>query len=211
MSQYILYGRPGSGSVAVQVGLEEDGVPYERIWVGTSAAEVERFRAINPTGKVPALVLPDGTPMFESAAMLVHLALAHPAADLAPPAGTAANAHFLQWMVYLSANLYDSALRVYYSDRFSSRGEADSDAIREQGTRDFLAQLAFVSRFLSPFVLGSRYSAADPYLHMLASWFPGERQSLHAQLPALAEHARMLSLRPAIASVEADHAREAAS
>jgi GST-like protein len=37
-----------------------------------------RLRAVNPTGKVPALVLPDGTAMFESAAMLVHLALNHP-------------------------------------------------------------------------------------------------------------------------------------
>ena len=60
---YKLYGRPGSGSHAVQVALEEAGAAYERIWVGREAAEVERFRAINPTGRVPALVLPDGTPV----------------------------------------------------------------------------------------------------------------------------------------------------
>ena len=72
---YKLYGRPGSGSIAVQVALEETGAPYELIWVGREAADVARFRATNPTGRVPALVLPDGTPLFESAAMLIHLAL----------------------------------------------------------------------------------------------------------------------------------------
>ena len=70
-----LYGRPGSGSLAVQVALEEMGVPYERVWVGSETADVERFRKVNPPGKVPALELPDGTVMFESAAMLIHLSL----------------------------------------------------------------------------------------------------------------------------------------
>ena len=79
---YKLYGRQGSGSLAVQVALEEAGAAYERIWVGREAAEVERFRAVNPTGRVPALVLPDGPVMFASAAMLIPLAPAHPAAAL---------------------------------------------------------------------------------------------------------------------------------
>ena len=39
---FTLYGRPGSGSLAVQVALEEIGVPYERIWVGAEPAEVAR-------------------------------------------------------------------------------------------------------------------------------------------------------------------------
>ncbi len=210
MSQYRLYGRPGSGSLAVQIALEEIGAPFERIWVGTGPAQVAEFRAVNPTGKVPALVLPDGTAIFESAAMLVHLALAHPEADLAPRPGTTPHAQFLQWMVYLSANVYASALRVYYSDRFSSRGEDDAEAIREQGTRDYLAQLGFVSGFLNPYLLGQRYSAADPYLYMLVSWFPGDSAALHAQFPSLGEHARQVAARRPVAKVEADHAQGAA-
>src|ERR1700679_2183930 len=131
---YKLYGRPGSGSLSVQVALEEIGAKYERIWVGREAADVARFRAINPTGRVPALVLPDGTPLFESAAMLIHLALGHPQCGLAPQAGTVRHAVFLQWMVFLSANVYEAALRMYYSARYSSRGETDAEAIRKQGT-----------------------------------------------------------------------------
>jgi hypothetical protein len=108
---YKLYGRPGSGSFAVQVALEEIGAPFERIWVGREAADIARFRTINPTGRVPALVLPDGTAMFESAAMLIHLALTHPQSALAPPPGTSRHAAFLQWMVFLSANAYEAVLR----------------------------------------------------------------------------------------------------
>ena len=145
---YKLYGRPGSGSLAVQVALEEMGAPYERIWVGREAADVARFRAINPTGRVPALSLPDGTLMFESAAMLIHLAPAHPESAAAAPSGTSRHATFLQWMVFLSANVYEAALRMYYSERYSSRGAADAEAIRQKGTADFRDHLALISQGL---------------------------------------------------------------
>jgi glutathione S-transferase len=206
MNQYKLYGRQGSGSLAVQVALEEIGVPFERIWIANEPAAVARFREINPTGKVPALALPDGTLMFESAAILIHLSLAHPSADLAPPPGTGEHALFLQWMTFLSANAYEAALRMYYSERISTRGALDAEPIREQGTRDFLAHVELLSRSLKPYVLGARYSIADVYLYMLASWYPAGSEELHARLPPLGIHAQTLSLRPAVSAVQADHA-----
>jgi glutathione S-transferase len=206
MTMYKLFGRPGSGSLAVQVALEEAGAAYERIWVGQEAEEVARFRAINPTGKVPALVLPDGTVMFESAAMLIHIALTHPDAALAPRAGTAGHAKFLQWMVFLSANVYEAGLRMYYSPRYSVRGEADAEAVREQATADFRSYLALISQNLAPYVLGDQYSIADSYLYMLASWHPGEKSELYSRAPGLGLHSRQVAARPAVAKVEADHA-----
>jgi glutathione S-transferase len=203
---YKLYGRPGSGSLAVQVALEEMGARYERIWVGREASDVADFCAINPAGRVPALVLPDGTVMFESAAILIHLALSHPQSALAPQPGTARHAAFLQWMVFLSANVYEAALRVYYSQRYSSRGEADAEAIRKQGTEHLCAHLALISQGLGPFVLGADYSIADAYLHMLASWYPGDKSELYARAPKLEAHAKLLSARPVVAKVEADNA-----
>ena len=202
---YKLYGRPGSGSIAVQVALEEAHVPYERVWVGEEPADLERYRAVNPTGKVPALVLPDATPMFESAAMLIHLALAHPQAKLSPPAGSARHALFLQWMVFLSANLYESVLRIYYSARYSTRGEADAEVISRKGREDFLAHAAVMQPSLRPFLLGEEYSIADAYLYMLAGWYPDQAE-LAARVPPLAEHALRVKARPAVAKVAADHA-----
>ena len=203
---YRLYGRNGSGSMAVQVALEECGAPYERIWVGKEPAELAAYRKINPMAKVPSLGLPDGTVMFESAAMLIHLAAAHPQAKLAPQAGSSRHALFLQWMVFLSANVYEAVLRLYYPDRYSSSGAAGADSIREKATADFLAQLELISAHLGPYVLGDVYSVADPYLYMLASWAPGEQSALHARLPALGMHAARLAARPSIVKVEADHA-----
>jgi glutathione S-transferase len=204
---YKLYGRPGTGSLVVQVALEEIGAPYERIWVGSEASDMARLRAMNPTGRVPVLVLPDGTVMFESAAMLIHLALSHPQSALAPHPGTGRHALFLQWMAFLSANVYEAALRIYYSDRYSSRGEADAEAIRQRGTDDFCTHLALVSQGLGPYVLGADYSIADAYLHMLASWYPGNKSELYARAPKLEAHAKLLSARPAVAKVGADHAQ----
>src|SRR5450631_2374953 len=159
---YKLYGRRGSGALAVQVALEECGASYERIWVGKEPADLLEYRKINPTGKVPALALPDGSVMFESAAMLIHLAAAHPQAQLAPQAGTSRHAQFLQWMVFLSAGIYDTVLRLYYPDRFAASGVAAADTIREKAQADYLAQLELIATTLSPFVLGDSYSVADP-------------------------------------------------
>lgn len=208
-TMYKLYGRPGSGSLAVQVALEEIGAPYERIWVGREAADVAKFRATSPTGRVPALMLPDGTVMVESAAMLIHLALSQPRSALAPQPGTSRHAVFLQWMVFLSANVYEAALRMYYSARYSSRGEADAEAIREQGTIDFCTHLGLISQGLGPYVMGADYSIADAYLYMLASWYTGKKSELYARLPKLEAHAKLVSARPAVAKVEADHAQSA--
>jgi glutathione S-transferase len=206
-TKFKLYGRPGSGSLAVQVALEEIGAGYERIWVGREAADVAQFRVMNPTGRVPALVLPDGSVMFESAAMLIHLTLGYPQSRLAPQPGTSLHAAFLQWMVFLSANVYEAALRIYYSDRYSSRGEADAEAIRKQGTDDFCTHLGLVSQGLGPFVLGADYSILDAYLYMLASWYPGEKRELYSRAPKLEAHAKLVSARPAVVKVEADHAQ----
>jgi len=204
-SPYTLFGRPGSGSFAVQVALEEILVPYERIWVGREPEAVAKFRTLNPAGRVPALRLPDGTVLSESAAILIHLALAHPAAKLGPPPGTTAHARFLQWMVYLSANVYETALRYFYSARYSTRGEADSEVIRAQATSDYLRQLELISRELSPYVLGAEFSLVDVYLHMLASWCPLEPEQLYQHFPSLGVHAQLLAARVSVRKADADN------
>jgi glutathione S-transferase len=103
-AKFRLYGRKGSGSLAVQIVLEKPA-PRTSCPGSVDAAGRGSLRRVNPAGKVPALVLPDGTAVSESAAILIHLSTAFPAARLAPAPGTSAHARYLQWMVYLSANL----------------------------------------------------------------------------------------------------------
>lgn len=202
---YKLYGRLGAGSLAPQILLEEIGVPYELVWVSRAPAEVEALRRVSPAGKVPALVLADGTAMSESAAILIHLTIAHPAADLAPRAGTMAHARFLQWMVFLSANVYEAALRFFYAERYSAAGTVAVADIRARARADWTRHLELIHDGLSPYVLGERFSAADPYLHMLAGWYPDNLSVFAARLPNLARHAELLRRRPATRKAERDH------
>jgi glutathione S-transferase len=189
----------------VQVALEEAGVEYENHWISKEPAEVDRFRAVNPSGKVPALVLPDGTTMIESAAMLIHLALEYPKSGLAPQPDETSHALFLQWMVFLSANVYESALRMYYPARYSSRGEQDAPAVKQQAATDFEHHLAHIAGTLNPYLLGSTYSIADVYLYMLGSWNLGGHAELFKKLPRLKAHAELVAKRPAVMKVDKQH------
>ncbi len=197
-SGYKLYGRQGSGSLAVQVALEEAGAPYETSGVPNEPADLEKTTKEGEShhGRVPALGLPDGTVMVESAAMLIHIAGAHPRAALAPEAGTSADARFLQWIVHLSANVYEAVLRIYYSDRYSMRGEADAAVIRDRALEHYHAHLDPIAAVLDPYVLGRDYSLADPYLYMLAGWHPGEKADLWKRIPKLEAHSALIGVRP---------------
>ena len=205
VSSYRLYARQGAGSLAPQMLLEEIGAAYELVWVSKAPAEIEAFRRISPAARIPVLVLPDGTVVSESAAILIHLTNAHPAAALAPAVGSAAHAKFLQWMVFLSANAYEAALRFYHPDRYSAAGEAAAAPIKRQALADWTSHLEIIHAALSPYVLGAELSAADHYLHMLASWYPPDDPALAARLPKLRQHAELLRRRPATRKAEKDH------
>jgi glutathione S-transferase len=202
---YRLYGRRGAGSLAPQMLLEEIGAAYELLWVSKAPADIEAFRRISPAAKIPVLVLPDGTVVSESAAILIHLTNAHPAAALAPGVGSSAHARFLQWMVFLSANMYEAALRYFYADRYSAAGEAAAAQIKRQALTDWTGHLEIVQAALSPYVLGAELSAVDLYLHMLVSWYPQDDPALASQFPKLGHHAELLRRRPATRKAEKDH------
>lgn len=205
---YRLFARSNAGSIAVQIALEEAGVPYEVTWVPKTPEALASYRRVNPAGKIPALALPGGAVMSESAAILIYLAAAHPEAHLAPPTGTAAYAHFLQWMVSLSANLYETALRYFYSERYTTGGAAAAADVKTQAGSDYRRQLVSINGALTPYLLGETYCIADAYLHMLAGWYPEEAGPL-TELSALARHARLMRERPGIARAEKDHAEPA--
>ena len=81
MSKIKLYSLATPNGMKVGVALEEMGIPYEATTVDIRAGtqHEEWFRKINPNGKIPAIIDPDGPggdhAMMESGAILVHLAL----------------------------------------------------------------------------------------------------------------------------------------
>ena len=109
--RYIVYGSPGSGSVPVEAALTLIGAPYEVIGetVLRDLAHNPAVLKVNPLGQVPALVLPGGEVMTESAAILIWLADRYPDAALAPPPSDEKRPAFLRWMAYVSSAIYGLA------------------------------------------------------------------------------------------------------
>jgi GST-like protein len=76
-----LYSLPTPNGVKVSIMLEETGLPYEAhtINIGANETWTEEFLSLNPNGKIPAIIDPDGPGgrpfgLFESGAILVYLA-----------------------------------------------------------------------------------------------------------------------------------------
>jgi GST-like protein len=84
--EYVVHGAAGTGSTPVEATLTLVGQPYRVIekgsWQETAAGE--EMARVNPMRQIPALVLPTGEVMTESAAILIWLADRHPEARLAP-------------------------------------------------------------------------------------------------------------------------------
>ena len=203
---YTLYARAGSGSIAPHIVLEELGAPHRIEWISRDEATRPNYLKLNPTGKIPTLRLPDGRLVFESAAIVIHLTQTHPSAALAPPVGTSEHALFLQWMVFLSANVYETLLRFYYPQRYSAGGEADAPKVKSQAATDVARHMGVVDAALSPFLLGRQAGAADIYLYMLSTWCPPSSGDLHRRFPRLKTACDAVAGRPAVAKVMAMNA-----
>lgn len=211
-AKYTLYGRPGSGSAAVEAMLALTGVNHEIVDIAKAdAVALDRLYSLNPLGQVPALLLPDGEVMTESAAMMILLADASPGAGLSPGSTDAGRARFLRLMVYLSANLYMSCLRYYYPDRYTADPDGGPAVKRAAAER-----IGFEWRIYDewtapgPFALGEAISAVDIYASMLMDWAE-DRDLLFARHPRLAAVARAVAAHPRIAPVWARHGIVAAS
>ncbi len=207
MNFYRVYGRPGTGSFAPEMLLTEMGQPYELVPISAEAAQGAAYLAICPTAMVPALGLPSGEIIHESAAICIHLTLAHPEAGLAPEPGSAQHARFLQWMVYLSTTLYGAYRRVNYADRFTTTGAADAEKVQGKGLADALAAYDLLEQALheGPGLLGA-ISAVDHYLFMLMTWHPGGEGALYGTYPRLWALAAVLRSRPPLHELIAENA-----
>jgi glutathione S-transferase len=204
---YELYGRKGAGSMVVEAVLEECGVPYKLIEVKRDASRMTPadFFAINPLGQVPALKLPDGSVMTESAAIVLYLADEHSEAGLAPAPGGPLRPHFLRWLVYLAANIYMTDLRIYYCDRFSTRAD-DAANIKEAAIEAMAREWDVYAAALAskPYMLGEQFSAVDIYAAMLATWNV-DVPAFFRKHPNIRACCERVVARPAVASVWRRH------
>lgn len=179
---YTVYGAPASGSVPIEAALTLAGVPYHVIGgdtvrdIATSAAML----AVNPLGQVPALVLPSGQVMTESAAILIYLADRYPAARLGPPVGDARRPAFLRWMAYVSAAIYSLAwvrvdpLRLVGDEREVAVVHERIAERRADCWRQMDSQVD-----PGPFLFGDELGVLDLYVATVSRWSPRRRRFYH--------------------------------
>jgi GST-like protein len=199
--QHLLLGCQGCGSAVVEAAFALAGVPldYEEVDYGAGSPTRERLLSINPLGQVPALLLPDGTVLSESLAMLHYLDDLEPGANLIPPRGDPTRKHFYRWAVFIVAALYPTF--TYGDDPGKWVGESAGKQLREStdAHRKVLwKQLETAAG--SPWFLGARFSALDLYIAVMTHWRPGRKWHA-AETPASVAIADAVAALPPVAPV----------
>lgn len=170
---YTLYNRYGSGGFAVEAALTLAGAPFHLEALDSQPSTVlpESFRSINPWNQVPTLILPDGTMMTETGAILIHIADAFPGDGVGPDRGTSEHAVFLRWTVFMSVNIYEGVLRLVYPDRYTTEKDGEAGVVKAARQRNHEAFLVMEREVQSGnFLCGAKMSGADIYLAMLCAW-----------------------------------------
>ncbi|MFV8834902.1 glutathione S-transferase family protein [Aquisalimonas sp.] len=160
----IFYTNPMSRGRIVRWMLEELGIPYrtELLDYGEAMKSPE-YLAINPMGKVPA-ILHGGTIVTESAAICAYLADAFPDAGLAPtPQSRGA---YYRWLFFAAGPL-EAALM-----NRSMGVEPDARQRIQVGCGDYASVMDTLARALvgGSFIADERFTAADVYVGSQIGW-----------------------------------------
>jgi len=203
---YIIYGDKGSGAFSAEAALAEAGAPYEFHHISLEKHEQKEpaFLAINPSGKIPAVKLPGGGILTESAAILLTIADHFPNARLLPAQASAERAIAYRWLAFMASEVYPMVEIVDYPARFVPEGDA-ADNLRRRARDRVRERLLIVERMTAgPWLLPGGFSILDIYAAMFSRWSVG-REWRAANLPKLNKLAEELSRRPAIAPVWQRH------
>ena len=202
---YILYSDYGSGGVAVEAALTLAGQPFERIEAATSDETAresgDRVLEANPMRQVPALILPGGEIMTESAAILTRLVELHPQARLGPGPGDPGRGQFLRWMSFVSAAIYS----LYWVKDDPSRlvpDPAAQPALVERTLERIAECWGIMERQLTPghFILGDAMSVLDIYVATVSRFRPGRRR-FYEVAPRMGEAVRRVDENPRLAAL----------
>ena len=133
MKKPLLLGCAGCGSAIVEFGFNLAGIAYdyEEVDYADGSPTRPRLLQVNPLGQVPSLVLPDGTVMTESLAMLHWIQDQAPGAPLDPAPGRPERAEFYRWAVFLVAAVYPTWTYGDDGKKWVGGDEAAGKALRE--------------------------------------------------------------------------------
>ena len=146
-------------------------MPFETKVVNTNDGEHKRadYRKLNPKGKVPVLMTPDG-PMTECAALVEYLLDKHGDGTLLAKAGTWERGKTLERIATLATEIHPLYNRFFHADDFSDDPQV-REAVKAHGTQKLLAWYRAEDAALThPYWSGDEPDVADIYFMVMARW-----------------------------------------
>lgn len=202
-----LYYAPRTCALATHIALIDAGADYtsKRLDFSKGEQRAPEFLALNPKGRVPALATPEGL-LTETPAILLYLAQRFPAAGMVPLEDPFALARLQAFNSYLSSTLHVAHAHGPRGNRWSD-DPAAIQAMKAYVPTAMTAAFALIeSDFLQgPFVMGDRYTIADPYLFTMAQWIEGDGVD-PAAIPRIMAHRAMIAARPSVIRALAEEA-----
>jgi GST-like protein len=162
-----LYSFPTPNGVKVSIMLEECGLPYEAHLVNILKNETKtrEFQALNPNGKIPAIVDPngpDGKPLelFESGAILIYLAEKTGCLIPMDPAG---RYEAMQWVFFQMAAIGPMFGQVGFFHKFAGKDYEDKRPLKRYAdeSKRLLGVLETQLAGGGPWIMGEEYTIAD--------------------------------------------------
>jgi glutathione S-transferase len=199
-----LYYAAGTCALASHIALEEAGAAYtaERVDFKNSQQTTPEYLAINPKGRVPALVTDRGV-LTETPAILAFIAQTAPQAKLMPE-DPFAFAQAQSFNTYLCSTVHVAHAHKGRGYRWATDETSFAD-MKRKVPETMAAGFALIERDMlkGPWVMGEHYTACDAYLFTLTGWLEGDSVDI-ATLPKVAAHRKRMSERPAVQKVLAD-------
>lgn len=196
------YYAPFTCALATHIVLEHLGCDYQAVKLDFRAEQQRSadYLAVNPKGRVPALVTARGV-LTETPALLMYLAQAHPQGGLAP-------LHDPFALAELQAvnNWFCSTVHVNHAHRPRAYRWADDtaaqQAMKAKVAHNMAENFDWIERELlrGPWMMGDAFSIADPYLFTLSGWLAGDGVDL-ARFPRVAAHRERVMQLPSVQRV----------
>jgi len=204
-----LYFAPNTCALASHIALAEADADYVAVPVDFKASEQQspQYLAINPKGRVPALVTDRGI-LTETPALLIYIAQSFPAAKLAPLDDPFALAKVQAFNSYLCSTVHVAHAHRMRGTRWTDDAAA-LESMKKKVPQSVGECFALIERemFQGPWVMGANYTVCDGYLFTLTQWLGGDGVDIN-KTPKIAEHFRRVGERPAVRKAVEDETRE---
>lgn len=200
-----LFYATGTCALASHIALQESGADYQIVRVDFRSEEQRKpdYLAINPKGRVPALVTDRGI-LTETPAILAFIAQSFPQARLAPLDDPFAFARAQAFNSYLCSTVHVAHAHRMRGYRWADDAAAIA-AMQKKVPQSVGECYALIEREMlaGPWVMGESYTICDPYLFTLAQWMEGDSLD-PARFPKVLDHRRRMAERPGVKKALAD-------